>query len=419
MFRKNIFTAASPNTQGDDAWLALKMLVQPWKWYKNEYNHEFKNHLQKYFNQENVALIDSWRSGFYIFLKSQGIKDGDEIILPSFTCVVVANAARWTGAKPIYLDTNKKDFNADYSTLKKFINKKTKVILIQHTFGKIVDVDEIKATLKELGREDIILVEDFAHTISSKNKIKADVGIFTFGIEKVISSVRGGAVVVKDKFMFDKLEDEINKLSEFPRSQVFKSLANPIFWYFAIPLHSVGFGRFTIGAFIRTIWRKLGFLGIMVEKSENYADKPNWFPAKMNPALSRLGLNQLKKLDKFNQHRTEIAKIYHSKLSKFSDEKDFDDSRVYLRYPLLFKNEKQFIEAWDKLRELGITAGNWFASPLYGATVNKSTYKKLCFVPAETPETSNKTGLTMNLPTSVNINENRAKEAAMALEKIL
>ena len=332
--KRNIFTAASPNTQFDDALLSKYLLLTPWNWYRKKYNREFKSELSNYLGIQHISLIDSWRSGFYVLLKSVGISDGDEVIIPSFTCVVVANAARWSGATPIYLDTNAEDYNGEYEHIYKYISDKTKVILVQHTFGKIVDVDALRHRLEKIKREDILIVEDFAHTISRSIKLKGDVGIFTFGIEKVISSVRGGAITTNNSEIFEKVEKNISELPDFPRTQLIKSLLNPIFWFIAIPLHSVGVGRFTVGALIRTIWRKLGFLGIMVDSLENKAIKPDWFPAKMAPALSKIGLKQLNKLDDFNIHRSKIAKIYHKDLNQFSDQKEFDENRVYLRYPL-------------------------------------------------------------------------------------
>lgn len=437
-FRKNIFTAASPNTTADDAWLAFKILLQPWTWYKKQDREEFRKAFSNYINQEQVHLIDSWRSGFYMVLKELGIKEGDEIILPSFTCVVVANAARWTGAKPIYLDTNENDFNANYNSLDQVITENTKAILIQHTFGKMVKTEDIRQKLKDLNRQDIVIIEDFAHVIHREMQLNGDIGIFTFGIEKVISSVRGGAIVVQStktnderlEIFYNSLGFSINSLPKFPRKQVFKSLMNPIFWSIAIPLHSVGFGRFTLGAAIRGPWRKLGFLGIMVEDEENKAVKPNWFPAQMNSALARLGLHQLKKLDKFNSHREKIVGIYNKYLQKLSDEplSEEDDvkfkrpiglKRTYLRYPILTSSKEEFKAVWNKARKLGVTLGNWFAKPLYGASVDQETYNELCYVPALTPITSRKCGLTLNLPTSVNINPKRAEELARELSKVL
>ncbi|MCA9386854.1 DegT/DnrJ/EryC1/StrS family aminotransferase, partial [Candidatus Dojkabacteria bacterium] len=183
--------------------------------------------------------------------------------------------------------------------------------------------------------------------------------------------------------------------------------------------HSVGVGRFTIGAFIRSVWRKLGFLGIMVEEEENKAKKPDWFPAKMAPALSRLGIVQLKKLDDYNTHRLLISKIYHLYLKELSDSEVLDENRVYLRYPILLKNKEQFVKVWNLSRQLRVTLGNWFEKPLYGSTVDDATYQVLCYVPSLTPETLNKSGLTLNLPTSVNMSKERARELAEEIKKAI
>ncbi len=419
IFRKSIFTAASPNTQFDDVKVALGTLLNPMSWRNEDYSSKFKFDLQSYLGIDYLYLIDSGRSALQIAIESIGIKSDDEVIVPSFTCVVVANAVSFAGAKPVYLDTSKEDFNADYSNLKEVITKRTRIIVVQHTFGKKVEVEDIRSQLNEINRNDILIFEDFAHIIKKDLNLKGDIGFTTFGIEKVMSTVRGGAVFTNNETLSNSLFEKIEKLPEFPTKQTIKSLLNPIFWYIAIPLHSVGVGRFTIGALIRSIWRKLGFLGIMVEERENKSEKPDWFPAKMSPALSRLGLVQLRKLEKYNSHRQAISIIYHLHLAPYSDNETITDSRVYLRYPILVPDEEKFKKVWDFSRDVRVTLGNWFASPLYGSSVNLKTYEKLCYVPKLTPTTETKTGLTMNLPTSINMNQERARELATGIKKIL
>jgi dTDP-4-amino-4,6-dideoxygalactose transaminase len=419
MFRKSIFTAASPNTQFADAITAKLLLFSPWNWYNKKYDHEFVSNISSYLGIGNIHLIDSGRSALQIILRAYGISEGDKVVLPSFTCVVVANSVKYSGAIPIYLDTREEDFNASYESLGEILDEKTKAIVVQHTFGKRVEIEPIRQLLKANNREDIVIIEDFAHVIQRDLRLEGDVGFTTFGIEKVMSTVRGGAVLTNDDDVSLKIKNEIEKLPNFPRIQLIKSLLNPLFWWIAIPLHSVGFGRFTIGALIRIIWRKLGFLGIMVEGKENKAIKPDWFPAKMAPALSKLGLVQLKKLDYYNEHRKKIAEIYHNYLSEYSDSDKFDPNRLYLRYPIVFSSRKQYLDIWNLSRSLRVTLGNWFASPLYGSEVDSNTYEELCYVPETTPVTMTKCGLTLNLPTSINISEKRALELAVKIKQKL
>lgn len=415
IFRKSIFTAASPNSQIDDAWLAFRLLLHPWNWRNGQWAMGFEQELREYLRIDHVITVDSGRSAIEIALKALGVKTGDEVITPSFTCIVVPNAVFYTGARSIFLDTNLQDLNGDYDHIEKYISPRSKAILVQHTFGKMVDVNAIRNKLFAINRPDIKIIEDFAHVIHRNMKIHGDIGILTFGIEKVISSVRGGAIVTNNSDIFKQIQDTTKDLPVFPASKTLVCLLNPIFWFFAIPLHSVGFGRFTIGAFIRSIWRKLGFLGIMVEHSENHVVKPNWFPAKMSPALARLGSKQLKKLDKFNEHRARISEIYSKYLGEISDEGQMindkeESARVYLRYPIILNSSEEYLKVWNTSRRLRVTLGNWFAIPLYGAGVGSETYKKLGYDPETTPETVRKCKLVLNLPTSVNISEKRAEE---------
>ncbi len=419
IFKKAIFTAASPNTELNDVITAIKLLFNPRSWTNEKLNIEFSEMLKKYINVSYVHLIDSGRSALEIALRSLRLQQTDEVLVPSFTCVVVANSVKYSGATPVYLDTSKEDFNGDYENILNYVNENTKAIIVQHTFGKRVDVELIRDKIKSIGRNNIFILEDFAHIIHEEINLKGDIGFTTFGIEKVFSTVRGGAIITNQIGLSKNIETFIKKLPEFPNKQLIKCLLNPIFWYVAIPLHSVGFGRFTIGAFIRSIWRKLGFLGIMVEESENRAIKPNWFPARMSPALSKLGIIQLEKLHKYNNHREIISKIYNLHLSKFSDEEVMTESRLYLRYPIILPSEEKFKEVWDYARSIRVTLGNWFSTPLYGATVNENTYADLCFVPATTPVTMQKAGLTLNLPTSINISVERARELADGIKKVL
>ena len=70
-----------------------------------KYQEKFKTGLQNYLkiNPNNITLFWKGRVALYAILKAFDVKDGDEVILPAFTCVVVANAVIYLGAKPVYV----------------------------------------------------------------------------------------------------------------------------------------------------------------------------------------------------------------------------------------------------------------------------------------------------------------------------
>ena len=76
--------------------------------------------------------------GFYTILKALDIKKNDEVILPSFTCVVVPNAILYIGAKPIYCDIMTKDFNIDVSKIEQLITLKQKFFMLNTHLDKCV-----------------------------------------------------------------------------------------------------------------------------------------------------------------------------------------------------------------------------------------------------------------------------------------
>lgn len=402
---KPIFIASSPNTQFDDFKLALKLLFSPSSWKNNKNVKVLEDNLSRYLNVKYSHAVDSGRSALYIILKSLGVKENDEVIVPSFTCLVVANAVRWTGAVPKYPDTNLDDFNTNLESLDALISDKTRAIVVQHTFGKKVDIEQIRKIIKN---RKIFIIEDFAHTLKRNQSIEGDTAFLTFGIEKVISGVRGGAIITNDQNISENVQKYIQNLPTFPLKMSMVALTNPIFWYIATPLHGISYKTLSIGAILRWIFRKLGFLGNMIESVEHKGNKPDWLPAKISPALAKLANHQLSKLDFLNEHRSKIAKIYSENLSNISDGM-FDQNRIYLRYPILLQDKSARNKIWKTAKSLKITLGDWYIVPLYSKYVDEKTYELNCFFPEKTPVTKDKCSRVLNLPTGINISESRAK----------
>lgn len=413
-----IYIAASPNTQLDDFLLAVSLILRPWTWFKQSLNSKLENQLTQSLGVKHAHVVDSARSGIYLTLKALGIGEGDEVILPSFTCLVVANAVRWTQATPIYLDSNSSDFNASYKDITSKITKRTKAILVQHTFGKLVDISKLRSQLSN-SQAHIYIIEDWAHSVYSQMRIDGDAALLTFGIEKLFSGVRGGAVLTNNEDFSIEIAKLIKNLPKFPIRKAIVSLTNPVFWYLVTPLHALAYKNFSLGAAIRFIWRKLGFLGNMIEQIEHEGAMPKWFPAQSNPALSELARHQLLKLNKLNTHRTNIARVYDEILSSFSDYENFDPNRVYIRYPLLLPDKTARDAIWQEAKKLKITLGDWYEVPLYSKYVNDFTYTHNCYVPSTTPNTLSICERVVNLPTSVNISKERAKLLATSLKKVL
>jgi len=96
---KPIFIAASPNSERDDVFLAESLSRRPWRWRNPAKVRELEQQVSKFLDHRPAVAFDSARSSLFALLKAYGIGDGDEVIIPGFTCLVVANPIIWTGAR--------------------------------------------------------------------------------------------------------------------------------------------------------------------------------------------------------------------------------------------------------------------------------------------------------------------------------
>ncbi|MCA1928241.1 MAG: aminotransferase class I/II-fold pyridoxal phosphate-dependent enzyme, partial [Calditerrivibrio sp.] len=150
------------------------------------------------------------RVALYAILKSMGIGDKDEVILPGFTCVVVPNAISYTGAIPVYVDIDIKNFNIDVDKIEEKISKNTKAIIAQHTFGIPAEMDEIKKLCKKYN---LFLIEDACHCLGSKYKGEelgtiGDASFFSSQWSKPITTGLGGWAKINNDELLKKMEKE-------------------------------------------------------------------------------------------------------------------------------------------------------------------------------------------------------------------
>jgi dTDP-4-amino-4,6-dideoxygalactose transaminase len=130
------------------------------------------------------------------------IKDGDEVIMPSFTFVSTANAFVLRGAIPIYAEIDSKTLNIDPNKIEKLINKKTKAIVVVHYAGISCDMEQI---LKIVKKYNLYLIEDAAqaHGASHCNRKVgnlADAAAFSFYPGKNLGALGdGGCITTNDQ----------------------------------------------------------------------------------------------------------------------------------------------------------------------------------------------------------------------------
>ncbi len=118
---------------------------------------KYQSAFADWFGETNVFSFWKGRVGLYAILKSLDVGEGDEVILPGYTCVMDVNPIKYLGAKPVYVDIESDTFNMNVNLLEEKITSKTKVIIAQHTYGYVCDMDAI---LEIANRHNITVIED-------------------------------------------------------------------------------------------------------------------------------------------------------------------------------------------------------------------------------------------------------------------
>lgn len=156
-----------------------------------------------------------------------GIKEGDEVIMPSYTFVSTANAFVLRGASIVFVDIRPDTMNIDEKLIEDAITVKTKVIVPVHYAGVSCDMDTINAIA---AKYHLKVVEDAAQGVMSTYKGKSlgtlsDFGCYSFHETKNYSMGEGGALLIHDDSMIEKAEiirEKGTDRSKFFRGQVDK-----------------------------------------------------------------------------------------------------------------------------------------------------------------------------------------------------
>jgi dTDP-4-amino-4,6-dideoxygalactose transaminase len=423
-----------PNFEDDDYEIIKKIEARYGSGQEiEEAKNEVLGILKFYFPQGEIFFFNSAR-GALSFLLTQTYADythtnadknlsllehTSEVITQAFSCLVVPNAIKFSGYKPIYVDIDE-TYNLDIEDLKRKINKKTKAIIIQNTFGIPAKIDEI---LEIAHQNNILVIENLTHSLGAKYKGKylgnfGDFALLSFNRNKVISSIIGGALVVNNKNFLEKIKQNYESLPELSQKEIQKIIFTGKVLYQAKKNYN----------FLKKIYlkflRKSGKTVEMISLIEKQGKKPENYLFKFPEILFPLLLNQLKKLERFNEKRKEVAKIYvtrtyadHTRTDADSgtDVTDADSNLslresasepIFLRFPILIENRDFVLE---KFKKENIYLGDWYRCVLDPCSDLKIFYYEI----GSCPKAEEITKKIINLPTLI-----EKEEAELIIRKI-
>ena len=175
----------------------------------NGKTNEFLNKFKNLTNFQNIIFRRYGRTCLFELIKALDIKQ-KEIIIPAYTCVVVAHAIVKSGNIPVFIDNEKDSFHPKINDYLKKITKKTAMIIPTHLFGIFQNFKKLNNKIKKVNPKIFILL-DCAHSFLPEKKYHQYIGLncdgvlFGLNISKLINSYKGGILLLNDKKLFFKM----------------------------------------------------------------------------------------------------------------------------------------------------------------------------------------------------------------------
>lgn len=344
----------------DDIMELLRFLVSGNSLQHGEYIGEYEEKFKGLLEPGGFAFsFGAGRMALYAILDALDIGEGDEVILPAFTCEVVVHALLYRKIKPVFADIEPRTFNIDVKKLEQLITPKTKAVIAQHTFGVPCELEEILDISNKYG---IYVIEDCALALGSNYKGRpvgthGHASFFSTDRTKLISTLWGGMAFTTDKETARKIGLTYLR-SPFPTrlqslNMALQALASYVFFSpFLYPL-----GRYIMAAGYKS--------GLFFHYRDNkaHSETPVNYPSRLSNVQAVLGLKQLEKLPTILKARKEAVKNYAKILG--GNGIDLTDARVdeiTLRFSVLLKERNKFRRKFNKYFESGM----WFNSPAIG-----------------------------------------------------
>lgn len=188
---------------------------------QKRFEQSLSNHTSGYF----VLATNSGSSALQLALKVLNVKEGDEVICPTFSFIAVANAIHYQGAMPVFIDAEKDSLNIDSSLLKKVIDERIKIgkkpaaIILLHSYGYPAN---IKRIMEIIDVYNIPVIEDCAGALGSQyNGVEVGtfgkLSLFSFNLNKIVTTGGGGALLSADKLLIERakhLSEQAKKHSD-------------------------------------------------------------------------------------------------------------------------------------------------------------------------------------------------------------
>lgn len=218
-----IIPRQKPKLPPDVTRLFLDLLKED-KLLEGEHLGQFEHVFATYIGVKHAMLISSGRLALYILLKYFAIGQGDEVILPSYTCPIVPSIIVAADARPVFIDISPDDLNMNPDLIERSLTRHTKAVVATHIGGHPCDM----ARIIEIGRKhNIKIIEDCAQALGAEYNGKrvgsiGDVAYFSFATGKQINTMGGGIITTNDDTLDSYIREKVSSYLLPNKSSIIK-----------------------------------------------------------------------------------------------------------------------------------------------------------------------------------------------------
>ena len=351
-------------TSAADCLVAIAYLAFPFRLIQGAKLREYERAFAAQVGVSHACSFSSGRVGLYGVLRALGIGTGDDVLLQAPTHIVVANAIRYTGARPVYVDCTPDTYEMDLADAERKVGARTRALILQHTFGIPSDLERALALARRHGLD---VIEDCVHALGAQYDGR-QVGSFGraafFSTEetKTISTTMGGLATTNDPDVARSLREFQSRCAWPSRGLTARYLLKLIVYHVLTEPH--------LHHYARWLYEALGGPQPLPEPTtseEQRGERPPGYERRLANAQAAIGLRQLRRLRTNLEHRHTVATAYSEELRTHGVEPIRLPAKrhpAYLRVPLLVEDRSAAV------REVAPHAvlGTWFTSVLEEAS---------------------------------------------------
>ncbi|MBI4917333.1 MAG: DegT/DnrJ/EryC1/StrS family aminotransferase [Acidobacteria bacterium] len=200
MATRRFIPVAAPTMVGREREYVLDCVDATWVSSIGSYIEAFERGFAGYCGATHGLACCNGTAALHLALLAAGISAGDEVIVPAMTFVATANAVRYCGAEPVFVDSESDTWNLDPEAVERAVTPRTRAIVAVHLFGNPAEMDALDAIAR---RHRLTLIEDAAEAHGAEYRGRragalAILATFSFYGNKIITTGEGGMVLTSD-----------------------------------------------------------------------------------------------------------------------------------------------------------------------------------------------------------------------------